>query len=282
LAENQGGDMDAGGSTCTVPIGDTNVVTMPGMSPDDMVMLDDGSVVMGAGEGGQLEMTTVDAAELLDVPVGVGEPVPDSEASATQRVKSGTLLMNPETNGASVEYVIANRNYSMKPKFTQHLAPGRTWIIQFDRGENFGTAKYTLTAGTYLFGPSERGWDLHRRQFKVTIDNSNSADVFYYNVDNTQAEVAGGETAEHTSSYPILVRFDRGGEEGQKLIVEKSARLQVAVNPDDGLWDLYPEGAKIQATARAAKLERGVAKKGNPRNSRASRLRKLLLTSQLD
>lgn len=263
------------------PVGETDVVTMPGLPADDMVMLGDGCVVMGAGDGGQMGMTTVDAAELVDVPVGLGEPIPDSEESNAQRVKTGTLLMNPESNGVTIEYVVANQNYSMQPKYTQHLADGRSWVIEFDRGENFGTARYSLSAGTYLFTTTERGWDLHRRKFNVAVDNSNSADVFYYNVDNEQVELAAGQTREHSSIYPLLIRFDRGGEEGRKWVTEKNARLQVAVNSADGLWDLYPEDAEIQATAQAAKASRGDTKSSKT-NSRAARLRKLLLTSQLE
>jgi hypothetical protein len=95
---------------------------------------------------------------------------------------------------------------------------------------------------------------LYRSSFGVTIDNQRGDAPFYYNVDNTQEEVAAGESKSHTSLYPLLVRFDRGdgGDEAQKKVVAKDRRLEVAVNPQDGFWDLYPANAKSRLVEAAS------------------------------
>jgi hypothetical protein len=37
-----------------------------------------------------------------------------------------------------------------------------SYIVEFDRGGSFGTAKYELTEGEYEFVVTDRGWDLQR------------------------------------------------------------------------------------------------------------------------
>lgn len=256
------------------PTGPTKIVMMPGLPEDDMVMLPCGGIMMGTGGSGCICVSTVDGAELLDFPLGVGEPVADSDDNVAKRVKDGTLLLNPSENDATVNYVIANKNYSMDAGNSQRLSAGRKWVIRFDRGQDFGEARYTLADGTYVFVSSDRGWELRTQKFSVTIDNSESEEPFYYNVDNTQVKAAAGGTKTHSSPYPILVRFDRGGggEAAQKKILEKDERILVAVNPDDGLWDLYPAEADTQVAEKPSP-QRKISKK---QSKRTARLRELL------
>ena len=58
----------------------------------------------------------------------------------------------------------------MKPGYAQNLSTRDSWLVEFDRGGDFGTARYTVTAGTYKFVATDRGWDL----VKDTLDTADS------------------------------------------------------------------------------------------------------------
>jgi hypothetical protein len=232
----------AGGWAPGIPTGAVSVIYCPCLPKDKHYWLPSGDLACGTGGTGELALNSGDATKLLDMPLGVGAPMPESDADVAKRVTSGVLLMNPVENRATVQYVLANKNYNLTPSFKQALPAGQPWVVSFDRGARFGTARYTLTKGTYMFGSSKRGWDLYNQKFQVTIDNSASAEPFYYAIDNQEAEVPAGGQVSHSSEYPLIVRFDRGDgmEPSQKKIEKPSVSLVVALNAADGLWDLYP------------------------------------------
>ena len=60
-----------------------------------------------------------------------------------------------------VELEPLNREAGMKQKLAA-LPNGRVWRIEFDRGEKFGPAAYSLAPGTYEFTPTDLGWQLYR------------------------------------------------------------------------------------------------------------------------
>jgi hypothetical protein len=268
-----------GNGNGVIPTGQIDVVFMPAWPADEVVILADGSIMAGTGGQGSVQTASTDAQVLLEVPVGVGEPEPNSSGDVAKRVRDGVLLMNPESTGATIEYVVSNNNYSMQPGFTQRLAEGRTWVVTFDRGEGFGQASYSLTEGTYAFGPSDRGWELYAQKFSVTIDNVEGEEDFYFNIDNAQHTLHAGDAKTFKSNYPIYVRFDRGnGELAQKTINEKSLTLQVAVNPNDSYWDLYPIESDLKVVNGSSKRP---SAKSEKKSSRTERLQKLLRLSNL-
>ena len=63
---------------------------------------------------------------------------------------------------------------------------GTTWSIEFDRGGNFGMARYQLSEGYYFFSLTERGWELFKKTFRTTLDNSTNSFAFNYVVDDQQ------------------------------------------------------------------------------------------------
>jgi hypothetical protein len=73
------------------------------------------------------------------------------------------VLLNPTRNGGSVNYTLNDVRCTMAAGFQQKLPGERAWIIEFDRGGSFGTARYSLTPGKYAFAVTERGWDVFRR-----------------------------------------------------------------------------------------------------------------------
>jgi len=73
---------------------------------------------------------------------------------------TGLVLLNPKETGGTVSYVLDGQVHSLRAGEKHELASGLSWRIQFDRGEQFGTAEHTLTSGTYAFRVTERGWEL--------------------------------------------------------------------------------------------------------------------------
>lgn len=235
----------AGGWTPGIPRGAVTVVYCPCLPKDKHFWLPSGDLACGTGGGtGELALTKGEAGKLLDLPLGIGEPMPDSDADVAKRVTNGVLLMNPADNATTIKYVLGSQNFSLTPSYKQALPEGQSWVVSFDRGARFGTARYTLNKGTYVFSGSQRGWDLHSQKFQVSIDNSANTEAFYYAIDNKEAELAPGKQITHASDYPLLVRFDRGDgmQAAQKKVEKAGMSLVVALNAADGLWDLYPAG----------------------------------------
>jgi hypothetical protein len=256
-----------------IPRGEVSLIRCPCLPQGQHYWLPSGDLAYGVGgqtTGGtsgaasQLSVEKGDAAKLLNLPLGVGAPLPESSADISKRVTGGVLLMNPIETGATIQYAISNQTFSMTPNFRQALPDSRAWDVRFERGQSFGSAHYTLSKGTYVFGSAGRGWDLYSQKFEVTIDNSANQEAFYYAIDNTEAEVPAGGRVTHKGDYPLLVRFDRGDgmQASQKAIEKASVSLVVALNRADGLWDLYPAGnfpgQKLAAAPQdASALERG-------------------------
>ncbi|MEZ6072269.1 MAG: hypothetical protein R3C10_18920 [Pirellulales bacterium] len=154
------------------PSGPVDVVTLPFLPQDEMVMLPDGSVLMGTGGDGRFDVISMDGSLLTDVPFGVGDPVRESTKDVKDRITDGIYLMNPEETGATVNYVVDNFDFSMKSGFSQHLVNDRTWKIRFDRGDGSDQITKTLTDGTWMFVNSDDGWNVEKVTFRLTVDNS--------------------------------------------------------------------------------------------------------------
>jgi hypothetical protein len=91
----------------------------------------------------------------------------------------------------------------------------------------------------YEFKLTEEGWQLFRRTFTVTLDNSTNASGFHYVANGQQAVVAAGGTRTHVGRFPLVVGFDpgNGGEPAQ--VVLPSGSYMIGVNPETGLWGLF-------------------------------------------
>ena len=65
-----------------------------------------------------------------------------------------------------------SRQMSIEPGETVRLAENARFTISFDRGSDFGSARYTVHEGLYEFTPTENGWELYRQK----SDNSVAAE----------------------------------------------------------------------------------------------------------
>lgn len=75
----------------------------------------------------------------------------------------GVTIQNRNAAGLAVACVVDGQTQlELRPGETRPLREKATYIVEFDRGGSFGTAKYELTEGQYEFVVTERGWDLVR------------------------------------------------------------------------------------------------------------------------
>jgi hypothetical protein len=82
----------------------------------------------------------------------------------------GVVLLNPTRNSGPVNYTLNDVRCTMAAGYQQKLPGEREWIIEFDRGGSFGTARYSLTPGAYAFAVTERGWEVFRRTDPVAAE----------------------------------------------------------------------------------------------------------------
>jgi hypothetical protein len=272
------GDIEPGNGGGLLPHGNIPVVFVPALGVDDVLVIPDGrAIVMGTGGVGSLDTIQVDAAEALGIPLGIGQPEPDTSLDVKKTVKDGVVLSNPKENEVEINYLVSNSNFSMKPGYSQLLGAGKTWEIRFSPGDGLPEAKQVLKDGVYYFGSKNNSWELTRQTFSVTVDNASNDQPFNYVADNTEVTIPPGNKKEHTSDYPIVLRFDRGdgGKESLKKISKKNYNLKIGINPADGLWDLYPqEAASMVADSPRMDPKTGPAKE--KASIRIARLRALL------
>ena len=76
----------------------------------------------------------------------------------------GVTIRNPAEPGIQLSYTIdARQGYDIAARQTQQLATKGSYLIEFDRGGEFGRARYTITEGLYDFTPTDHGWELYRQ-----------------------------------------------------------------------------------------------------------------------
>lgn len=234
----------------------TQIVYVPNMPSGQVVNLGNGTVLVGTGGAtGGVVMMTGNAAQVAGLSVGVGQPVPDSEA---EELVSGVLLLNKGEQ--AVNYSVEADPFTMTPDYRQILPGGRKWTIEFDRGAEYGKAKYGIADGTYAFTPTEDGWELFEQPpFEVTIDNRSNDFPFHYVLNNTPQTVDAGQANQHSNRYPLIVRFDNGaGQERRKSL--NQGEYALAVTPE-GTLDLF-EATYVQPPIRMEQIAKAPTVKG--------------------
>jgi hypothetical protein len=241
------------GVTC-FPTGDCECIMMPCLPADDFCMIRPNCCMVGTGGEGCIGVVSCDAAELVNMPYGAGEPQSETSMDYTQAVTNGVLIINPAENDTEISFVLDNESYSLKPGFSRNFTDEDSWEVRFNRGESSKDARYTIEPGTYVFTPGDSGWDLFRRTINVTIENRGDQ-VFNYVAGDEPIELKSGEALEHSSIYPFFIRFDRGdGQDAVKRFVDKKSELSVAVDPKIGVLDLFPANQLASAELESDKV----------------------------
>ena len=173
--------MPGKGSVAKLPAGsDVTLVYDPTLPAGTAIVLSDSAVLVGQDGKSSLMITTGNAGEALGLPIVTGAPLSDAEGD---EVISGVLIVNPTSTRGTINYNLNGNHYVAKSGMQQKLTDtsnGRPWIIEFDQGQKFGPASYTLATGTYFFSPTDRGWQLYRQRYEIVLDNSQSNQEFNF------------------------------------------------------------------------------------------------------
>lgn len=71
-------------------------------------------------------------------------------------------IVNPAETGTALSYQLDGAEVTLQPGESRMLTNDRRREITFDRGGKFGTARYSMTSGTYRFElTSDHGWELY-------------------------------------------------------------------------------------------------------------------------
>jgi hypothetical protein len=98
-----------------------------------------------------------------DVYVVVEQPPQPASPPTKQFTGEPIRIINSRTNDITLNYTINDNPYEIKPGESQTLEDNYTWVVEFDRGGDFGEARYTLEPGEYSFALSEHGWELYHK-----------------------------------------------------------------------------------------------------------------------
>ncbi|HEX5103450.1 MAG TPA: hypothetical protein VFV87_06545 [Pirellulaceae bacterium] len=83
----------------------------------------------------------------------------------------GVMIRNPEATGVALSYTIDSRHaYEIAAGEAQQLPEKGSYLVEFDRGGEFGQARYTITEGLYEFALTDHGWELYRQPDSATSD----------------------------------------------------------------------------------------------------------------
>lgn len=218
----------------------TDLATIPGLPDDQMYCLPDGGIVTGCDAGENMTYGQASTADVLDMPIGNGDPTAGSLTGAALGAQSGVIVINPAESQTALQFQFLGSNYSVEPGAMRLFAEGASRVIEFDRGDG-RAARYTLSDGSYAFTIKDGKSDLQQRSFSAMISNSGNDSPFHYVVDNESRTLAAGQQAEHQSRYPLVFKFNRGrdGADAERSFIEANLTLQRALNPKDQLWDLF-------------------------------------------
>jgi hypothetical protein len=91
-------------------------------------------------------------------------PSQSTAVSSSSANASTVIVSNPVQSGGTVDFVIdGNVEVSLRPGESRALTNGSSYLVEFDRGGNYGLARRTLGQGTFDFVPTASGWDLVSR-----------------------------------------------------------------------------------------------------------------------
>jgi hypothetical protein len=243
----------AKGSVAKLPTGsDVTTIFDPSLPVGTAIVLSDEAVLIGREGTSSLVIAKGNAAEALGLPIVTGSPLAEIEG---EEATDGVLIVNPASSRGTMNYNLNGNHYVAGPGMKQKLPAvrsGRAWNLEFDRGEKFGSAKYTLAPGTYHFTPTDLGWQLYKQRYEIVLDNAQSSQEFNFIFQGENLTVPAGGARTLTSSYPIVVRFDRGN--GSDFVSKTTAmtvgNLQIGVNASDNLWDLFPTSDNRREAAK--------------------------------
>ena len=125
------------------------ILNDPDLPDGTMTQLSPDLVAIGTGGQGEFQVQVGNPSDVGYPLITNVPPVPEASTAAVQRTGGQALVINPATTGATFNFVIDQTPYTLKAGQSQPLAGRPSWVIAFDRGGQFGQARYTLAPGHY-------------------------------------------------------------------------------------------------------------------------------------
>jgi hypothetical protein len=69
-------------------------------------------------------------------------------------------LVNPAETQTTLGFAVNGQAYTLEAGQSQDVQISEGAVIEFDRGSDDKTGRYTLSEGTYRFGSTPQGWEL--------------------------------------------------------------------------------------------------------------------------
>ncbi len=151
-------------------------------------------------------------------PTYVGSPAPGGLASAatanpvtfniSPAFKTITVLIsNPADTGVPINFAVDGTAYNVPSGYTQKLVGTTTSIVEFDRGDLFGDARYRLADGSYEFRYSDKGWELYKKPVNPPVPSNASTSALPRNVPprSVAATAAAASTAPSPTNLAPIV-----------------------------------------------------------------------------
>jgi hypothetical protein len=72
-------------------------------------------------------------------------------------------VQNASSKNVAVTFLMDAQDISLRDGEVRSFNGRASRVVEFDRGGDFGSARYDLSPGDYEFVITDRGWDLQRR-----------------------------------------------------------------------------------------------------------------------
>jgi hypothetical protein len=226
------------GQKIPVPAGELPVVYCPGLPVGSMVFVAESVLAVGRDAKEAVAVETADGASFLGGPKLAAKPLDEIPSeSARLPFNRGTVLVNPTTSGAAMQYTVNGTRFSMPPGQLQHLPAGTKWSVSFDRGGGAMTS-IDVGEGTYEFSLAGNRRELKSINCDVNLIVPAAAGAFKLTLDNSPSVLEGDNSYSVNGSYPMVIGFDPGdGKPLYKRLLPGDYAFAIAQNT--GRWDLF-------------------------------------------
>ena len=116
--------------------------------------------------------------------------------------KIAVKFVNPEEFGVAMNFAVDGIAQSVPSGFTQSLDATSTSVIEFNRGEGLGNARYTLSPGTYEFQYGDSGWQCFKKSSPGLIANIGNS-VPTNSTPRRQGAMPGGLTRNNSPATSV-------------------------------------------------------------------------------
>ncbi len=159
-------------------------------------------------------------------------------------------IVNPAATNTTISFSINGRSYSLPSGKGHSYSLPADALIEFGRGGDFGTARYTLNSGTYTFAATTKGLNLYKGgspSLAVKIVNPAATQfTLTFSIDGKLYHLEPGKTQDINVGPTSQIEFGRG----QGLGVAKydlRAGTYTFVSTPKG-WELLHGGQPLAAS----------------------------------